>query len=221
MTDLRKAAEEALLAIDSVRISSGQEIWALLGLAQCREKLNAALAAPQDAVLAEREACAVEAEHWQSISTTPGHACGQYIAAAIRGRPRNQALAAQPQTHTFDGCGDVHSSRPTSGGIPQEQAEAVKAERERCAKVCANLAAEFAVYRDHWPQRDAALECEQAIRAGIAQPAEPVAWGCFKDGVLQTELVGTEADVDFWCRSDDSELRGMVKGALYAARSKT
>lgn len=36
------------------------------------------------AMLAEREACALEAEHWQKISTTPGHACGQYIAAAIR-----------------------------------------------------------------------------------------------------------------------------------------
>lgn len=36
------------------------------------------------AVAAERERCAKEAEHWQTISTTPGHACGQYIAAAIR-----------------------------------------------------------------------------------------------------------------------------------------
>lgn len=34
----------------------------------------------------EREACAAEADHWQAISTTPGHACGQYIAAAIRAR---------------------------------------------------------------------------------------------------------------------------------------
>lgn len=30
------------------------------------------------------ERCAAEAEHWQTISTTPGHACGQYIGAAIR-----------------------------------------------------------------------------------------------------------------------------------------
>ncbi|WP_157664826.1 hypothetical protein [Bordetella genomosp. 9] len=30
------------------------------------------------------ELAAAEAEHWQTISTTPGHACGQYIAAAIR-----------------------------------------------------------------------------------------------------------------------------------------
>lgn len=36
-------------------------------------------------VAAERERCALEAERWQKISTTPGHACGQYIAAAIRG----------------------------------------------------------------------------------------------------------------------------------------
>lgn len=39
-----------------------------------------------EAISAEREACAAEAEYWQTISATPGHACGQYIAAAIRGR---------------------------------------------------------------------------------------------------------------------------------------
>jgi hypothetical protein len=44
---------------------------------------------------------------------------------------------------------------------------------------------------------------------------EPVAWACFKNGELQTELVGTEADVDFWCASDEPEMAGMVKGALY------
>jgi hypothetical protein len=43
----------------------------------------------------------------------------------------------------------------------------------------------------------------------------PVAWACFKNGELQTELVGTEADVDFWCASDEPEMQGMVKGALY------
>ena len=41
-------------------------------------------AAIEAATLAERERCAKEAEHWQTISATPGHACGQYIAAAIR-----------------------------------------------------------------------------------------------------------------------------------------
>ena len=30
------------------------------------------------------EQAALEAEHWQTISSTPGHACGQYIAAVIR-----------------------------------------------------------------------------------------------------------------------------------------
>jgi hypothetical protein len=44
---------------------------------------------------------------------------------------------------------------------------------------------------------------------------EPVAWACFKNGELQTELIGTEADVDFWCASDEPEMQGMVKGALY------
>lgn len=46
--------------------------------------LNQYLTALQQAVRNERERCAKEAEHWQTISTTPGHACGQYIAAAIR-----------------------------------------------------------------------------------------------------------------------------------------
>jgi hypothetical protein len=55
------------------------------------------------------------------------------------------------------------------------------------------------------------------LRAALEQPeqAEPVAWACFKNGELQTELVGTEADVDFWCASDEPEMQGMVKGALY------
>jgi len=37
------------------------------------------------------EEAAKEAEHWQKISTTPGHACGQYIAAAIREMKPNTA----------------------------------------------------------------------------------------------------------------------------------
>jgi hypothetical protein len=48
--------------------------------------LSVAVNAILDAVAIEREECAKEAEYWQTISTTPGHACGQYIAAAIRGR---------------------------------------------------------------------------------------------------------------------------------------
>ena len=56
-----------------------------------------------------------------------------------------------------------------------------------------------------------------AKRVPLEQPeqAEPVAWACFKNGELQTELVGTEADVDFWCASGEPEMQGMVKGALY------
>jgi hypothetical protein len=55
-----------------------------------------------------------------------------------------------------------------------------------------------------------------ALKAALEQPEqEPVAWACFKNGELQTELVGTEADVDFWCASDEPEMESMVKGALY------
>ncbi len=39
----------------------------------------------EKAVLEERERCAKEAEHWQAISR-PEHKCGEYIAAAIRGK---------------------------------------------------------------------------------------------------------------------------------------
>jgi hypothetical protein len=57
---------------------------------------------------------------------------------------------------------------------------------------------------------------KREIDAALEQPEqEPVAWACFKNGELQTELVGTEADVDFWCASDEPEMEGMVKGALY------
>ena len=61
-----------------------------------------------------------------------------------------------------------------------------------------------------------------ALRAALAQreqeqEQEPVAWGCFKNGVLNTELIGTEADVDFWCASDESEMLGMVKGPIYTS----
>ena len=59
-------------------------------------------------------------------------------------------------------------------------------------------------------------EAIEALKAALKQPEqEPVAWACFKNGELQTELVGTEADVDFWCASDEPEMEGMVKGALY------
>jgi hypothetical protein len=59
-------------------------------------------------------------------------------------------------------------------------------------------------------------DAERALEAALEQPVqEPVAWACFKNGELQTELVGTEADVDFWCASDEPEMQGMVKGALY------
>jgi hypothetical protein len=59
-------------------------------------------------------------------------------------------------------------------------------------------------------------DAERALEAALEQPEqEPVAWACFKNGELQTELVGTEADVDFWCASDEPEMQGMVNGALY------
>lgn len=41
--------------------------------------------------------------------------------------------------------------------------KAIAAEREACAKVCSDLAKEYAVYRDHWPQRNAANECARMI----------------------------------------------------------
>jgi hypothetical protein len=64
--------------------------------------------------------------------------------------------------------------------------------------------------------RDAGYARRPTLRE-MAEPEqeEPVAWACFKNNQLQTELVGTEADVNFWCASDEPEVQGMVKVALY------
>ena len=61
--------------------------------------------------------------------------------------------------------------------------------------------------------REGRIKAEDEMREQTVQ--EPVAWACFKNGELQTELIGTEADVDFWCASDELDMEGMVKGALY------
>lgn len=46
---------------------------------------------------------------------------------------------------------------------------------------------------------------------------EPVAWGCFRNGVLLDDLVSDEASVDYWCASDEPEMQRLVKRALYTA----
>lgn len=46
---------------------------------------------------------------------------------------------------------------------------------------------------------------------------EPVAWGCFRDNKLLDDLVGTEADVDYWVASEEKEMQGMIKRPLYTA----
>ncbi len=38
-----------------------------------------------------------------------------------------------------------------------------KTERKACADGCRKPAKEYAVYRDHWPQRNAANECAELI----------------------------------------------------------
>lgn len=48
-------------------------------------KLNAEIESLRKQVEEIKELCAKEAEHWQKIGKNPDHACGQYIAAAIRG----------------------------------------------------------------------------------------------------------------------------------------
>ena len=63
--------------------------------------------------------------------------------------------------------------------------------------------------------RDAGYTRRPTLREMAEPEQEPVAWACIKNGELQTELVGTEADVNFWCASDEPEVQGMVKVALY------
>jgi hypothetical protein len=88
---------------------------------------------------------------------------------------------------------------------------------------------------DQYPEHAGVFyDAKDALKAALEQPEpwvksycggkpnyttpaeqEPVAWACFKNGELQTELIGTEADVDFWCASDEPEMQGMVQVALY------
>ena len=57
-----------------------------------------------------------------------------------------------------------------------------------------------------------------ALKAALAEPAaEPVAWGCFKDGVLQLELIDTKEVVGHWIKSDEPEMQGMKAAPLYTA----
>jgi hypothetical protein len=51
----------------------------------------------------------------------------------------------------------------------------------------------------------------------MSEKDEPVAWGCFRNGVLLDDLVSDEASVDYWCASDEPEMQGLVKRALYTA----
>jgi len=65
----------------------------------------------------------------------------------------------------------------------------------------------------------AAIKCRSCGR--VTEPAaltvvEPVAWGCFKDGVLQTELIDdNKRVVDFWIASDEPHMQGMTIKPLY------
>ena len=73
--------------------------------------------------------------------------------------------------------------------------------------------------QDHRPN-DETNNAITALRAALAQAEpvqEPVAWGCFKGGELQSELIGTKADADFWVASDEPHMQGMVAGPLYTA----
>jgi len=65
------------------------------------------------------------------------------------------------------------------------------------------------------------------LRAALAQPdpiispeikgdkEKPVAWGCFRDGILVEDLVSDEKSVDYWCAPDDPEMCGWTKKPLY------
>jgi hypothetical protein len=65
-----------------------------------------------------------------------------------------------------------------------------------------------------------------ALRAALSAQPEPaaptvggpVAWGCFKNGALQTELIDdNKRVVDFWIASDEPHMQGMTIEPLYLA----
>ena len=59
-------------------------------------------------------------------------------------------------------------------------------------------------------------DCADCQARALAQPEQlPVAWGCFRNGVLLDDLVSDEASVDYWCASDEPEMQKLVKRALY------
>lgn len=61
-------------------------------------------------------------------------------------------------------------------------------------------------------------DCADCQARALAQPEQlPVAWGCFRNGVLLDDLVSDEASVDYWCASDEPEMQRLVKRALYTA----
>jgi len=88
--------------------------------------------------------------------------------------------------------------------------------RAKCAEVLA-----FPVGKEPWDTEDkgpAHIDAAPRPANVVRQPRpeqEPCGWGCFLDGVLMEDLVSDEKSVDYWCASDDPEMQGVVKRALY------
>ena len=50
------------------------------------------------------------------------------------------------------------------------------------------------------------------LRAQAAASPEPIAWGCFyPGGMLNVDLVGTQADCQFWAESEDRQAQWIVR----------
>jgi hypothetical protein len=186
MSNLREAAQQALEALEHGWIEKGDEVVAALRAALEQPEQDVPYAVWRQGFDAVREY--KEALEQPEPATSADMAIYQAIADNYTHPPRRET----EQEHSPD-CALLK--------IPSRDCDCQKpATWAGCGK-CSRA----------FPCNNGKAQC---IR--LYGDEKPVVWGCFKNGELNTKLVGTEADVDFWCESDEPGMLGMVKGPLYA-----
>ena len=190
MTDLQKAAQQALeaLKLASRNGSDGLKRYELKELDDTIAELYAALAQPEPARTVQ------PSQEFQNLQLVANllKEYGLEVLEVIA------ALKTQPEQEPF---GWLYESK--AGGrifhLVSDDKKLVQADWEAAQQY--PEAHKMTPLYLHPPQRK-------------PQP-EPVAWGCFRNGVLLDDLVSDEASVDYWCESDEPEMQRLVKRALY------